>query len=93
MGLQENLHFFRVWHTPHTIAKEQSTTRREKVNQKPAPGLKTHFHTHFTHPPPTSTPRILQQPRPQPTTQIPYETAAPTFIELVDIIRKSKNGK
>ena len=51
------------------------------------------LYTHFTHPPPTSTPRILQQPRPQPTTQIPYETAAPTFIELVDIIRKSKNGK
>ena len=77
----------------YTIAKEQKTTRRKAVSQKAIPGLKQHFETHFTHPPPTATPLILQQPRPQPRVQIPYETGAPTSIEILDIIRKSKNNK
>ena len=77
----------------YKIAKEQATTRRQKVKQSAIPGLSTHFHTHFTHSTPNDTPLILQKPMPQPKHPIPYNILPPTAVELTTIIKQAKNGK
>ena len=77
----------------YSIAKAQATTRRNKVKKETIPGLLSHYEQHFNHVPPTVTPLILQQPRPQPPNPIHVETTAPTPAEITNIIMKAKSGK
>ena len=79
--------------TAYKIAKQQSTTRRKKLPEKPVYGLKDHFERHFNHDVPTAAPLILQHPLNKPTIPISYYIGPPTLYELQHIIKTAKNGK